>query len=710
MTSPIYPLFSLPIEIEEDVVLARQRARQVASALSFDSQDQIRLATAVSEIARNAYSYGGGGRIEFRVEGNQAPQLLTITIRDRGPGIKNLEEILAGRYRSTTGMGLGIIGAQRLVDRVDVQTSSEGTSVSLRKLLPQRSEQYSGPRLQELAQELMRDPRRTAMEEVRQQNLELVTALEELSRRKAELEILNRELEDTNRGVVALYAELDEKAEHLRRADDMKTKFLSNMTHEFRTPLNSILALSKLLLDELDGPLNDEQRKQVGFIRKGADGLSELVNDLLDIAKIEAGKTTVAAKEFSIADLLSALRGMLRPLLLNTSVALIFDEPGDLPPMVSDEAKVSQILRNFISNALKFTEQGEVRVSVHYDAAIDVVEFAVSDTGIGIAPADQEAIFREFSQVEHRLQRRTKGTGLGLPITAKLVDLLGGRLTLESAVGEGSTFRATIPRMHAAASPPLPGLNAPVEDDSRIPVLFVDDDLDTLALYEKYLAGTAFRMLPARNLGEARYGLQFRPRVIVLDVLLIGENTWSFLAELKSDIATRNIPVMVLTAVEDQHKAIVLGANAYSLKPVGREALVRTLTELTTTWTILVIDDDEATRYVLARALADLNCSVIEAATGTDGLQKAREVHPDLVFLDLNLPEMGGTEVLQHLKEDPATAALPVIIYTSRPLDETLTHELKGNAALVLSKHHYDRDALITAVRQLLPIGAHERA
>jgi signal transduction histidine kinase/CheY-like chemotaxis protein len=705
ITDPIYPLFSLPIDSEEDVVLARQRARQVAASLSFDPQDQIRIATAVSEIARNAYSYAGGGRTEFRVEGSRAPQLLTVTVRDRGPGIANLDEILAGRYRSRTGMGLGLVGAHRLMDRVEIDSSSAGTAVSLKKLLPARSELFTGPRLEAIAQELMRDRRQTALEELRQQNLELVSALGDLRKKQEDLERLNRELEDTNRGVVALYAELDEKAEHLRRADDMKTKFLSNMTHEFRTPLNSILALSRLLLDGLDGTLNDEQKKQVGFIRKGAEGLSELVNDLLDIAKIEAGKTVVRPKEFSVTDLLSALRGMLRPLLVNNSVALIFEEPADLPLMFTDEAKVSQILRNFISNALKFTEQGEVRVSVRYDPSIDTVEFVVADTGIGIAPADQETIFKEFTQVEHALQQRARGTGLGLPLTAKLVDLLGGKLSLRSAPGKGSTFGAMIPRVHAEGTAPLPALAAPAPDDQRIPVMFVEDDIETLALYEKYLHHSNFRALPARNLSEARYGLRFRPKAIVLDILLAGEDSWPFLAELKRDLSTRNIPILILTAVEDQHKANALGADAFSLKPVGREVLLRRLSELTTSRSILVIDDDEATRYVLSRALGDLNCSVIEAGTGTDGLRTAQERQPDLIFLDLNLPEMGGVEVLQRLKENPATAALPVIIYTSRPLDETLTQELKGGAALVLSKQQYDRDALITAVRQLLPIG-----
>jgi signal transduction histidine kinase/CheY-like chemotaxis protein len=705
MSPSSFALFSLAITTEEDVVLARQRARQVAAAVNFDGQDQIRIATAVSEIARNAYAYAGGGRIEFSVDGAVAPQLLTITVRDEGKGISNLDEILSGRYRSKTGMGIGITGARRLLDRVDIDSSPKGTTITLRKLLPSRSPYFTGPQLQEITDQLMKDRRHTPMEEVRQQNADLLTALSDLRKRQDELEVLNRELEDTNRGVVALYAELDEKAEHLRRADDMKTKFLSNMTHEFRTPLNSVLALSGLLLDEADGPLTDEQRKQVGFIRKAADGLSELVNDLLDIAKIEAGKTVVRPRAFSVSDLFSALRGMLRPLLLNTSVNLIFEDPKDLPEMISDEAKISQILRNFVSNALKFTEKGSVRVSARYDTAHDVIVFAVADTGIGIATKDQATIFKEFGQLENPMQHRAKGTGLGLPLTARLIDLLDGKLTLDSTVGVGSTFTAAIPRVYSIPSAPMAGLvEAP--DDPRVPVLVVEDDPSTHALYEKYLRGTNFRILPARDLKEARVGLQLRPRVIMLDILLGGDDTWALLAELKRDAVTHHIPVIIISNVEDQHKAIALGADAYHVKPVSRESLLRSLSNLTTKRNILVIDDDEATRYVLGRALAELNCSMREASTGSEGLQKARAETPDLVFLDLNLPEMNGQQVLQQLREDPATAELPVIVYTSRAADESLMKELEGRASLILSKQNYDRDAIITAVRQLLPVGA----
>jgi CheY-like chemotaxis protein len=298
-----------------------------------------------------------------------------------------------------------------------------------------------------------------------------------------------------------------------------------------------------------------------------------------------------------------------------------------------------------------------------------------------------------------------RGTGLGLPLTKKLVELLGGHVSLESQVGVGSTFRATFPRVYAPPASPMPAL-AEAPDDPRIPVLFVEDDVETLMIYEKYLQGTPFRAMPARNLREARHGLTLRPKVIVLDVLLIGDDTWTLLAELKKDAATRNTPIVVITEVQDQHKAIALGASAFSNKPVTREWLIRTLQELTTNWNILLIDDDEATRYVLSRALGELRCDIAEAGTGMEGLLRARNHPPDLIFLDLNLPEMSGVEVLQRLKNDPVTHNVPVIIYTSRHIDDVLSQELRGKASLVLSKQHYDRDAVVTAVKQLLPVGA----
>jgi len=350
------PLLSVRIHHEHDIVAARQRARQIAGALGFDATEQTRIATAVSEIARNAYAYAAGGRVEYSVDGDTPQQILIVTVSDKGGGIANLEDVLAGRYRSRTGMGLGIVGTRRLMDSFSVQTGPGGTTVSLKKILPRRTA-LPAAKLTELADRLAAERPKGRVEEVQQQNQELLQTLDALRARQEELERVNRELEDTNRGVVALYAELDERADHLRRADELKTRFLSNMTHEFRTPVNSILALTSLLAERLQAGPDDKD--EVFYIRKSAQQLSDIVNDLLDLAKVEAGKIEVHPAPFEVQALFGALRGMLRPLLMNhSSLSLIFEEPEGLPPIHSDESKVSQILRNFISNALKYTEAG----------------------------------------------------------------------------------------------------------------------------------------------------------------------------------------------------------------------------------------------------------------------------------------------------------------------------------------------------------------
>jgi anti-sigma regulatory factor (Ser/Thr protein kinase) len=238
-------ILTLAIGCERDTVAARQRARQIARLLGFEAQDQTRISTAVSEIARNAFNYAGGGRVEYSIEGRTSPQLFIIQIRDSGPGISNLSNILDGQYKSSTGMGMGILGARRLMDQFQIDSApGKGTTIWLKKLLPNRTRVWNGQDLAGMAASLAREGPQDAFQELQHQNQELLNALEEIRTRQIELTRLNRELEDTNRGVVALYAELDEKADHLRRADELKSRFLSNMSHEFRSPLNSILALS----------------------------------------------------------------------------------------------------------------------------------------------------------------------------------------------------------------------------------------------------------------------------------------------------------------------------------------------------------------------------------------------------------------------------------------------------------------------------------
>ena len=278
---------------------------------------------------------------------------------------------------------------------------------------------------------------------------DLATALEE-SRREAH--DLRAELEETNRGVLALYAELDAQADQLRQATELKSRFLAYMSHEFRTPINSIRSITRLLLDRVDGPLTDEQHKQVNFIQQNAAEFAEMVDDLLDLAKVEAGRVEISPAWFEMVDLFSALRGMFKPVLTNPAVNLVFEEPQGVGKLYTDDRKLSQILRNYISNALKFTPRGEVRVSARVEGE-NRVTFSVADTGIGIAPEFHHTLFEDFAQVRSPLQKRLRGTGLGLSLSKKLAELLGGTVGVESEPGKGSVFSVTIPLQLEGAKP-----------------------------------------------------------------------------------------------------------------------------------------------------------------------------------------------------------------------------------------------------------------
>jgi signal transduction histidine kinase/CheY-like chemotaxis protein len=680
-------LLTIAVRQEQDVVIARQRAREIARIVGFDGQDQTRIATAVSEIVRNAFRYARGGKVEFALEGASTPQLLLIRVRDQGPGIPDLAHVMSGQYQSTTGMGVGILGAHRLMDQVVIDTKpGVGTDVLLTKILPARAPLINQTQFTRITSQLSTSVSGDPLGELQEQNRELVRALGELREKQDELMNLNRELEDTNRGVVALYAELDEKADHLRRADEMKSRFLSNMSHEFRTPLNSIRALSRLLLDRVDGDLSVEQAKQVGFISKASEDLTALVDDLLDLAKIEAGKIEVRPIEFSVGNLFSALRGMLRPLLVGDAVRLIFDEPDTAVTLYNDEGKVSQILRNFISNAIKFTEQGEVRVSAQLSEDRQTVRFSVSDTGIGIAPEDQGRIFDEFTQLQSPLQGRVKGTGLGLPLCRRLAHLVGGDVSVQSERGVGSVFTATV-----AANFETNGVAASQPVDTtvelgRSPVLVLDDDAETRLIYEKHLRDSRYQPLSVRSLREAREMMKrIRPHAILLDIMLRGEDTWRWLSELKSDPATAAIPVIVITSIEDERKGLALGADAYCLKPLERTGLLEKLDSLTGR-RILVIDDDPAARYLMQKLLADSHTTVLEAADGRSGLIAARRARPSMIFLDLGLPDFSGEEVLEALKSDADLQDVPVAIVTASKLTNDELTRLGRRAEAVLQK------------------------
>ncbi|MFB2919218.1 ATP-binding protein [Aerosakkonema funiforme] len=783
-------LLSIEIHSEQDVVMSRQLARDIAQALGFDSQDQTRIATAVSEIARNSFQYAKGGKVEFWMNGHapsivascqdtseagsniaalkvspeglktlpNCEQVLLISVEDKGTGIANIKQILDGNYKSQTGMGLGIVGSKRLMDRFEIASSpDDGTKVVMGKNLPKRAAILTAKRLAEITQQLaikypdnsfsisgetkfLSRPTSQLFEEIKRQNQELIRTLEELRKRQEELNQINRELEDTNRGVVALYAELDEKAEFLQRANELKTHFLSNMSHEFRTPLNSILSLSRMLLDRLDGELSAEQEKQVIFIRKSAESLLDLVNDLLDLAKVEAGKIVVHTSEFEVRDLFATLRGMLRPLLsYNSSISLIIEEPTDIPTLHTDEAKVAQILRNFISNALKYTEKGEVIVKALRNG--NNVVFSVADTGIGIAPKDRERIFEEFIQVDSYIQKHVKGTGLGLSLSRRLAELLGGSVSVESEVGVGSIFFATIPLVYGNVTERESAANTNWQLNSmREPILAIEDNEETLFTYQKYFEKSIYQLMAAQSLKEARQALKFfKPKAVILDILLKEENAWDFISEIKSKSATQDIPICAITVVDNERKSLGLGADAFLKKPVERLSLLNKINALIKAdkqQKLLVVDDNEIARYLLKEILHEavrdgtvanyevlvdsypssqsVGCLsltelpslpfplVIEADSGSSGIHLAQVEHPACIFLDLVMPDMNGFEVLEQLKSNPATKNIPVIINTSKHLVEEEISYLESRVIAILSKENLCHEQTIASFREAL--------
>ncbi len=560
---------TLPLRSDAEVVSARLNARRLAEMLGLERREQTRIATAVSEIARNAVEHGGGGEIEFAVETGARAATLVVHIRDSGPGMP-----AEGSEPPRTVAPLGLRSARRLVDEFDLQ-SAPGRGVRVRigqRIARHAAAQLDAARLAAAAAALL-GQRMDPLAVVHEQNRELAESLTDLSERQDEALRLNTELEETNRGVVALYSELDERAEQLRQVSDLKSRFLSHMSHEFRTPLNSILALSRLLADRMDGPLTAEQARQVDYIRRAAQELLEMVNDLLDLAKAEAGRLEVKAQPFSAVEMMRALRGSLKPLQVHPDVDLVFEPVDHLPELVTDQPKVAQVLRNFIANALKFTERGEVRVSAVHDAARGFVTFSVKDTGVGIAPEFHAHIFEEFGQVADRPQHAGSGTGLGLPLSRRLATLLGGEVTMHSEPGVGSVFSLAVPvRFGQQSAPPAAGT------PERGPLVLVIDDEESFRYVVRHIAqDSGFAVHEAADgdagLADAR---RLHPDLIVLDLGMPRLDGFGVLAQLRTDAALADTPVIVCTSQMlslDQKRAL---ASAYAIVPkhdVSRDGL-----------------------------------------------------------------------------------------------------------------------------------------
>ncbi|MFC7529378.1 sensor histidine kinase [Actinoplanes sp. GCM10030250] len=446
MTGAAESLMRMRLRVAQDVFAVRQLGREVARAVGLETQDQTRVATALSEVGRVLLAAGQDTEVAFTVDLHGVPTL-QVTMEHPAPGE-------AGRLAEQ----LQQVG--RLVDTMEVDDGGSGTVVRMARRLPPGAPRLTPGRMDDIRAGLAQHVPGTPLDELAVQNQQLIAALDEvraqrddLARLNAELEETNRgvmalynqlseELEETNRGVVALYAELDEKSVQLRAASEAKSRFLANVSHELRAPVTAIIGLGRLLTDSGSDDLTEEQDRQVELIRTSASDLLTLVNGLLDLAKAEAGRMEPNWSDVDLRAMFGQLRGTLRPLVTRSEVDFVVEEPA-VPGIRSDEVLLAQVLRNLLTNALKFTASGEVRLSVRPSGGD--LEFIVSDTGTGIPPELHERIFEEFYQVPGSKPVSGKGTGLGLPYARRLAGILGGGLRVDSVPGSGSVFTLQLP-------------------------------------------------------------------------------------------------------------------------------------------------------------------------------------------------------------------------------------------------------------------------
>jgi GAF domain-containing protein/CheY-like chemotaxis protein len=522
-----------------------------------------------------------------------------------------------------------------------------------------------------------------------------------------------------------LYQDAVETAERLAEVDRLKSQFLANMSHELRTPLNSIIGFSRVILKGIDGPLTDLQRQDLEAIYTSGQHLLGLINDILDISKIEAGKMELAFEPVTLEEIVNGV--------LSTAVALVKDKPielqqslpDDLPEIIGDQRRIRQILLNLIGNAAKFTEEGFIRVSAEADDTY--VTFAVSDSGIGIPEGKREKIFEAFTQVDASATRKYQGTGLGLTVTQSLVNLHGGRIWVESEVDVGSTFYFTLPiegpeavedeEQKAPEEAPVVEIVPPdlseflkqkgeAEPDGQM-VLCVDDDEGVLTLFRRYLKKRGYQVVgltePGRVLEEAR---RLKPFAITLDVMMPEIDGWQVIQDLKSDPETRNIPVVMCTIVSDKGRGISLGASDYLVKPILEQDLLDALNRLDREagrHRVLVVDDSAEDRSLLRRFIeSQPGYEVVEAASGQEAINLVQTVDPNIIILDLMMPEMDGFAVLETLKSDEETRPIPIIVVTAKELTEEERGILNHQIEDLIQKGVLEREELMQDVAAAL--------
>jgi GAF domain-containing protein/DNA-binding response OmpR family regulator len=504
-----------------------------------------------------------------------------------------------------------------------------------------------------------------------------------------------------------LFREIEDKSRQLEAADRHKSEFLANMSHELRTPLNAIIGYSEMLQEDAADLGAEQLTDDLKKINAAGKHLLELINAVLDLSKIEAGKMELYLESFDVAGLVRDIVAVIQPLAAKNANRLDVHCPEQIGPMRADLTKVRQALFNLLSNACKFTDRGTISLTVARETADgrDWMVFGVADTGIGMTPEQLARLFEAFSQADAATTRKYGGTGLGLALSRRLCRMMGGDVTVESEADRGSTFTIRLPAdvAESAPEPAAPAAAAEQAPSDIGTVLVIDDEVAVRDLMQRFLGKEGFRVVTASGGEEGlRRARELRPDAITLDVMMPGLDGWAVLSALKAEPALADIPVIMLTIVDDKNLGYALGAAEYLTKPIDRDRLVTVLKEHRRDRPVLVVDDDAALRQLLRRMLEPEGYTVVEAENGRVALERLRKISPSVVLLDLMMPEMDGFDFVAEFRRHEGWRAIPIVVITSKDLSRDDRDRLNGYVQRILQKGAYRRDQLLAEVRELV--------